>query len=58
MTYGAEGGGVAFWAHVGGFVAGVPLILLFRDKAHLTQLRRSGRSRIPPVRRGRPGPWG
>ena len=26
-----EGGGVAFWAHVGGFVAGVVLILFFRD---------------------------
>jgi membrane associated rhomboid family serine protease len=29
---GAHGGGVAFWAHVGGFVAGVPLVLLFRDR--------------------------
>lgn len=27
----AEGGGVAFWAHVGGFVAGVVLIPLFKD---------------------------
>lgn len=27
----AEGGGVAFWAHVGGFVAGAILVLLFRD---------------------------
>jgi membrane associated rhomboid family serine protease len=27
-----EGGGVAFWAHVGGFLAGVILILLFRDR--------------------------
>ena len=26
-----EGGGVAFWAHVGGFVAGLILILVFRD---------------------------
>lgn len=26
MTVGAEGGGVAFWAHVGGFVAGVVLV--------------------------------
>jgi membrane associated rhomboid family serine protease len=26
----AEGGGVAFWAHVGGFVAGVALVVLFR----------------------------
>jgi rhomboid family protein len=26
---GAEGGGVAFWAHVGGFIAGVVLVKLF-----------------------------
>ena len=25
----AEGGGVAFWAHVGGFLAGVVLVKLF-----------------------------
>jgi membrane associated rhomboid family serine protease len=30
-SIGAQGGGVAFWAHVGGFVAGAVLILLFRD---------------------------
>lgn len=28
----ADGGGVAFWAHVGGFVAGVAWVLLFRPK--------------------------
>ncbi len=28
-TIGAEGGGVAFWAHIGGFVAGAGLIFLF-----------------------------
>jgi membrane associated rhomboid family serine protease len=27
----AEGGGVAFWAHVGGFAAGAVLIFLFRN---------------------------
>jgi membrane associated rhomboid family serine protease len=27
----AEGGGVAFWAHVGGFVAGLVLCILLRD---------------------------
>ena len=32
---GAEGGGVAFWAHVGGFVAGVVLIKLFEREDHL-----------------------
>lgn len=30
-SLGGEGGGVAFWAHVGGFAAGAVLILLFRD---------------------------
>ena len=30
-SIGAQGGGVAFWAHVGGFVAGAALVLLFRD---------------------------
>ena len=30
-SLGAQGGGVAFWAHVGGFGAGAALIFLFRD---------------------------
>jgi membrane associated rhomboid family serine protease len=30
-TLGGPGGGVAFWAHVGGFVAGAVLIFAFRD---------------------------
>ena len=30
-TLGAQGGGVAFWAHVGGFVAGAALTLVFRN---------------------------
>ena len=29
----AAGGGVAFWAHVGGFAAGVVLVKLFEDRA-------------------------
>jgi membrane associated rhomboid family serine protease len=29
------GGGTAFWAHIGGFVAGAVLIFVFRDKALL-----------------------
>ena len=40
-SLGAEGGGVAFWAHVGGFVAGVVLIKLFarsdRTTTHTAQ---------------------
>jgi membrane associated rhomboid family serine protease len=31
ISVGAPGGGVAFWAHVGGFAAGAVLILLFKD---------------------------
>ena len=31
-SMGATGGGVAFWAHVGGFVAGAILVLLFKDR--------------------------
>jgi membrane associated rhomboid family serine protease len=32
-SIGAEGGGVAFWAHVGGFIAGVVLVKLFARRA-------------------------
>ena len=34
-SLGAQGGGVAFWAHVGGFMSGAILILFFRDKTLL-----------------------
>ena len=44
-----EGGGVAFWAHLGGFVAGVALVKLFErperlaaHRAHHWQPRREG----------------
>jgi membrane associated rhomboid family serine protease len=33
----AEGGGVAFWAHVGGFVAGVVLIKLFARPEYIAE---------------------
>jgi membrane associated rhomboid family serine protease len=29
-----SGGGIAFWAHVGGFVAGVVMINIFRERPH------------------------
>jgi membrane associated rhomboid family serine protease len=52
-------GGVAFWAHVGGFVAGMGLIWLFRDRNFVNRAGRRGRSRIPPTwARTRRGPWG
>jgi len=34
-SIGAKGGGVAFWAHVGGFIAGVVLVKLFASRDHL-----------------------
>ena len=34
LTQGMEGGGVAWWAHVGGFIAGLALVRLLR-KRHL-----------------------
>jgi membrane associated rhomboid family serine protease len=37
MTTGAQGGGVAFWAHVGGFVAGALLSFVFRNRAMLAR---------------------
>ena len=46
-SIGAEGGGVAFWAHLGGFIAGVVLVKLFerrdRVRAHQSQHWRPGR---------------
>lgn len=36
-SLGATGGGVAFWAHVGGFVAGAILVLVFKDEGLLRQ---------------------
>lgn len=36
----AEAGGVAFWAHVGGFLAGMVLLPFFRDPALVAQHRR------------------
>lgn len=31
-SFGSKGGGVAWFAHVGGFLAGLPLLLLFKKK--------------------------
>jgi membrane associated rhomboid family serine protease len=42
-----EGGGVAFWAHVGGFIAGALLIRLFQNPALVAQHTH----KIPAVRR-------
>lgn len=34
-SMGGKGAGVAFWAHVGGFLAGVALVFLFRNRERL-----------------------
>lgn len=31
-SIGATGGGVAFWAHIGGFIAGALLVMVFKDQ--------------------------
>jgi membrane associated rhomboid family serine protease len=52
-------GGVAWWAHVGGFVAGMALIWVFRDRDFVVRRRKlGGRSRTPPSFARRRGPWG
>jgi membrane associated rhomboid family serine protease len=38
-VFGGEGGGVAFWAHVGGFVAGLVLVKLFAREQYLAAHR-------------------
>jgi membrane associated rhomboid family serine protease len=47
MSLGAEGGGVAFWAHLGGFAAGVVLVKVFerrdRMRAHASHHWRPAR---------------
>lgn len=48
-------GGVAFWAHVGGFVAG--LVLVFPFKRRAVRLWQPARSRAFRMERRR-GPWG
>ena len=64
----AAGGGVAWWAHIGGFVAGAVLVLPFRRR-DVPLFERDGARPLPPrqvvqrLKRGsvpgrRRGPWG
>ncbi len=48
---GSSEGGVAFWAHIGGFVAGLALIHLFRRPDHATARRQRQPRRPPPDKR-------
>jgi len=53
-----EGGGVAYWAHIGGFVAGAALIFLFRCRG-VTLLDRDRPRHVPRfAAQRRRGPWG
>lgn len=53
-SLGAQGGGVAFWAHVGGFAAGAALIPLFRNAQLLRRHPYYGwRQKRAPTRRWR-----
>ena len=58
-TIGREGGGggVAFWAHIGGFVAGAVLVFVFRDPERVAQHRAqiAALGYRPTVRRRRGG---
>ena len=49
-SLGSTGGGVAFWAHVGGFAAGVALIPLFRQKELVNRHPYHGWSRASPTK--------
>jgi membrane associated rhomboid family serine protease len=56
------GGGVAFWAHVGGFVAGAALVFLFRNRdfvdRHRAMLEEQGWVQRRPQRRPQgPADW-
>ncbi len=54
-SLGRSGGGVAFWAHVGGFVAGVVFVKLF-EKRKLVEAKRAGRV-LSRQEMGRWDPW-
>jgi membrane associated rhomboid family serine protease len=40
ISTGESTGGVAFWAHIGGFVAGIVLVFLFRNRGQVAAHRR------------------
>jgi membrane associated rhomboid family serine protease len=46
MDMGGQGGGVAWWAHIGGFIAGAVLVIPFRRRA-IPLLERDGARPLP-----------
>ncbi len=51
-TLGRTGGGIAFWAHIGGFLAGMALVFLFRDADMVARHPYAGWRRKVAVRPG------
>ncbi len=49
-TIGSEAGGVAFWAHAGGFLAGVALIYVFRSPKLVTAHKQATARALPRLR--------
>jgi membrane associated rhomboid family serine protease len=49
-SLGGVGGGVAFWAHIGGFVAGALLVLVFRDPEMVARHPMHGWRQAPSTR--------
>jgi membrane associated rhomboid family serine protease len=43
-TVGSEEGGVAFWAHAGGFITGAILVQLFKDRRLVAEHRALART--------------
>ena len=55
-----QSGGVAWWAHIGGFLAGVVVTLWLRNHQHLrtaVQTRRPGSDRVIYIRSRSGSPW-
>lgn len=52
VSFGQAGGGVAFWAHIGGFAAGMVLVFIFcrKDRVKECRLRRGTVSRVARYR--------
>ena len=49
-TIGSEAGGVAFWAHAGGFLAGVALIHLFKSRRLIQEHGHATARQLPRAR--------
>jgi membrane associated rhomboid family serine protease len=54
-TIGDSGGGVAFFAHIGGFVAGAALVWVFRDKRRHAAQNAARQGNVPDQRWGYSG---